>query len=150
MFNGGKVKKCEILSERRAKVTLAAQENLVLHGSVPNFVNPHSLRGVVGFEVRLYSRTNKLKAYANSLGLNTMEPSSMDVTLSSSSRKVGARDQTLTIRIDPWARLTASGYVLLTMPDYYQGATNDYMIGSRGPECGCSRGRVLSCTFSTR
>lgn len=40
---------------------------------------------------------------------------------------------------------------MLTLPDYYEGATNDFMIASRAPyPCACDRGKVISCQFSGR
>jgi len=149
--NGGKAKKCEIISKSQAKITFSAQSNLVLHGTVSAFMNPHSIKGIAGIQASLYSKRAKLKVLASSLSLNTLIPSSMTVKLASSSKLVGAKGQTLTIQIDPWARLTASGFVVLSMPDYYQGANNDFMIASRKPTpCGCDRGRVLGCAFSSR
>lgn len=100
--NGGEATKCEIITESRAKVTFAAMDNLVLHGTISNFVNPHSVKPVAGLQARLYSKFNTLKVMASSLSLNTIEVSSMDVELSSSSNLVGAKGQTLKMQIDPW------------------------------------------------
>lgn len=114
-------------------------------------MNPLSVKGIAGFQARLYSRRAQMKALAATLGLNTLVPSSMDVRLTSTSQLIGAKNLQLTISIDPYTRLTARGYVVLHVPDYYKGANNDYMIASTKPTpCTTSHGTVLSCTFSRR
>ena len=54
----------------------------------------------------------------------------MNAKLKSSSKKIGAKNEELTLEIDPWTRLTASGYILFRMPNYYEDATNDYMFAT--------------------
>jgi len=54
--------------------------------------------------------------------------SSLSVSLSSSSNLIGQQNQYLTINITPWTLLTSSGQVIVSVPQYYQGAVNDYLI----------------------
>ena len=67
---------------------------------------------------------------ATSLAIYTFEASSLNAKLKSSSKKIGAKNEELTLEIDPWTRLTASGYILFRMPNYYEDATNDYMFAT--------------------
>lgn len=54
----------------------------------------------------------------------------MDVELFSSSKLIGEKSVDLTIKIDPWARIKFKGTLIFEMPDYYPGATNDFMFGT--------------------
>ena len=54
--NGGAATSCEILNSREAKLTLAAQKNRVIHGSIGNFLNPASAKNVDDIVIRLYPK----------------------------------------------------------------------------------------------
>ena len=52
----------------------------------------------------------------------------IDVNLFTSSNVIGAQNVDLTITITPETALTAQGHVILTIPEYYVDATNDFMF----------------------
>lgn len=75
----------------------------------------------------------------------------IDVSLHTSSNVIGAQNVDLTISITPETALTADGHVILTVPEYYEDATNDYMFNGRDIEdCENSLGGVVNCTFTSR
>ena len=75
----------------------------------------------------------------------------IDVSLFSSSNVIGDQNIDLTISITPETALTADGLVILTVPEYYDDATSDYMFGEKDiVGCDNSLGGVTSCTFSER
>jgi hypothetical protein len=75
----------------------------------------------------------------------------IDVSLHTSSNVIGAQNVDLTISITPETALTADGHVILTIPEYYLDASNDFMFNGREIEdCRNSLGGVVNCTFTSR
>ena len=101
----------------------------------------------------MWSTDTKPEGYkvgVTGLRLTGFEPTALDVTMSSSSSVVGAKNETLTVAVGADI-LTNEGYVILHVPEYYVGAGQDYMISSELPTpCTCSHGKVLSCEFNKR
>lgn len=147
MFNDGEALKCQILGARTAKVTLAAQKNLILHGTIGNFLNPHSIKKIAGMTCSLYSRKGVAKIVSSGLEIDTFTPSKIDAKLSSTSNVVGATGQTLKITLDPTTKITWKGIITLRTPEYYKDA-RDYMFGDADVRpCTSDKGTVKECKF---
>ena len=64
---------------------------------------------------------------------------------------VGATQQKLIIEVHPATLLTANGFIILTIPEYYEDAGQETMISQKEPTpCTCDNGIVLDCKFSLR
>ena len=147
MFNDGEALKCEILGARTAKITLAAQRNQILHGTIGNFLNPHSIKKIAGMSCSLFTRRDVPKIVSTGLEIDTFTPSIIDAKLSSTSAVVGATSQTLKISLDPRTKITWKGIITLRTPEYYKDA-RDYMFGDSDVRpCTSDKGTVKECRF---
>ena len=81
----------------------------------------------------------------------------MTAELTSSSPKIGDREQTLTVRVQPWSLVSGEGTMVINVPPYFKNARNEYYFNSMSPTpChlnATKQGqklttRVKSCTFS--
>ena len=164
MFNEGVATKCEIEDKFTARITMKFQSNLMIHGKISNFKNPYSAKPVRDIIIELYDKdlvawgmpsvaaknaAKKPKLVA-AVNLLNFKPASVEVQLTSTSGVVGAQGQNLTIHVNPHTVLTAQGYIVLHIPEYYKDAGKDYMVTNKVPEpCSCSAGKVTSCEFDT-
>ena len=88
---------------------------------------------------------------SGSLTLNLFRSSMIDVSMFTSSNVIGANNVELSITITPETALAGEGHVILTVPEYYIDATNDYMFnGDTIDDCKNSLGEVRSCEFTAR
>ena len=87
--NGGKALDCKILTEKKARITLGGQRNLVIKGSISNFINPLSIKQVSGIQATFFKSTNIKEAIATGLTISAFKPSTLQVQLTSSSKVVG-------------------------------------------------------------
>ena len=147
----GTVLRCEILSEQQAMVVFDAQQNLVLRGSISNFINPDSVNALNGIGAQLFTRRDELKVIASQITIQDFYPQSAEVHLTSSSAVVGDERLQLYIRVIPDTSLSHKGFMVLNVPDYYEDAGQDYFFSQKNPEpCTFSKGEILSCKFSQR
>lgn len=123
----------------------------MLRGSISNFKNPHSIKQIYNINAKIYTAEGVLKISASSMYLKNFKAAQLDVVLSSSSRVVGDKAQELTISVTPATMMTAVGYLVVTIPQYYEGASQDAMIDSTSPQpCKSDIAFIDSCKFSTR
>ena len=101
---------------------------MILHGTISNFINPQSTKPIENFQCLLFDKDQQEKLTSGSLELNLFRSSMIDVNLFTSSNVIGAQNVDLTITITPETALTAQGHVILTIPEYYVDATNDFMF----------------------
>ena len=119
MENGGKATSCQILSKRKAKITLAAQRNRIISGEISNFMTPFSDRLVYGISLDLVSgKTGDTKLYKDNLRLMNFATIDLDLKLDSSSKKIGATNQTLSMTFNKDI-ITPEGFIILHVPEYY-------------------------------
>jgi len=124
---------------------------LIIHGQISNFVNPHSIKSINNIECKLFSRRDKLKVVSTNLQLYSFTPSEIGVDLTSSSPVFGAKGVNLNIQLTPFTNMTAVGYIIVDIPEYYEGAGQDFMfIQSELDPCHNSLGYVTECYFNPR
>ena len=154
MKNGGLALKCEILHSKACMITLKAQKNLVIRGSISNFINPISIKGILGMQATLYKQDGTAEAIATSMSLNDFKAADVDVVLEPSSKIIGSQGNNLAIKITPRTKLTAVGssqrlVLAATIPPYFENAGQELMIAASRPDpCTVNIGKLLSCRFS--
>ena len=109
------------------------------------------MRQVNTIKARLYSSDNELLVQDMSLTLLQFKASNLPVELTSSSNVVGEKGNVLTISIQPESEMSAVGFVILHIPEYYPDAGLDMMIDASDPDpCSSQQATIVSCKFSTR
>lgn len=88
---------CEILTSKEAIITFQAQSNLVIQGSVSNFINPSSIKQIFNIQASLYNKRKHLLIQDSSLALRSFVPANLKVELISSSPIIGDKMLTLTV-----------------------------------------------------
>lgn len=92
-------------------------------------MNPHSTKGISNIIITLYSFEDESFTISTlPLRLSDFKETSLDVSISSSSQVYGAKNVKLTVTIVPNTKLTSSGTILLTIPEYYDGAGDEKML----------------------
>ena len=104
--NGGQALACKVITEKKCRITLGSQQNLVIKGMISNFINPLSIKQVSGIQATLFKSTNEKEAIASGLTLSIFQPSILQVQLSSSSKVVGLQNVVLAVEVTPWTYFT--------------------------------------------
>jgi len=132
-------------------VQFGAQNNLVLRGTISNFINPDSIKQIFNINAKIYTKVGVLKIQDSSLYLKSFKAATLQVELASSSRILGDTGQLLKVSVTPATVLTAEGFIILNVPEYYEGAGQDSMIDSSNPQpCKSQQAVISSCKFSSR
>ena len=119
---------CEIASSNIARVTLGSQQNLLVSGTITQFVNPFQTKAIEGMVATLFDARGERKLQSKSLSINTFTPADMGVTLTSSSPVVGATECTLYVTVYTWTVIPKTGLLVVHLPDYYKDAGSDFMV----------------------
>lgn len=86
-----------------------------------------------------------------SLRLNSFDTTTLQVLLESSSNVIGKQNNVLKISVTPSTILSYEGYIIVKLPEYYEGAGQVSMIGNSNPNpCRCPVANIKSCYFSSR
>ena len=141
---------CQILSQYEARInfgTVASIETTI-NGSVGPFVNPSSISVVSPVQVTLFAANGATKSQTLSGSLSNFSASGLSVVIQSSSSVVGDSGLTLSIAITPSFTLNAAGSIILTSPEYYPSAANDFFFDASRVVCQSPLMNISSCVFS--
>ena len=124
---------------------------MVVEGSISNFINPHSTKSVTNIIITLYSaKDSEFTISTLPMRLSDFKETSINCTITSSSSVYGAKNVKFTLTLVPHTKLTSEGKVLLTIPEYFEGAGDEKILPVSSPPTTLVDGTVLSSKYNQR